>query len=409
MVPRSNRCRDRTGLGARRPRARVAVPRVVLGLARGGVIVAAGVARALGASLDVVIARKLGAPGNPELGIGAVAPGVRVDGSSVWSRLLRRVADDYLERAKPRRSSQEIERRTLAYRGDRPPLELRGTTVDRRRRRRGHRRHRDRGAPMGPRARGRRRRSSPRRWGPRAPVARLAPDCDECIDPADPGDPAGCGTVVRDVRPDHRRRGSRGDQARIGRTATREGRRDRAGGALSSRSASAPLVYWVRRPFAGHDMTDQVLFALFVTGGPGGGSPRRRCSRSTPRSARGVRRSSMTCALRLVPRVCSPWPRSSSSPASSWAERRRLNRPASDRSACDEAAPSVRAVVRTNRCYKGVMAVPVRTRMIAVVAVAVRCSPLAGWASSGRATRRRCRPSRPTACSRPRAVACRGR
>lgn len=48
---------------------------VVLGIPRGGVPVAAEVARALGAPLDVVVARKLGAPSNPEYGIGAVAEG----------------------------------------------------------------------------------------------------------------------------------------------------------------------------------------------------------------------------------------------------------------------------------------------------------------------------------------------
>ena len=52
---------------------------VVLGLARGGVPVAYEVARALGAPMDVLVVRKIGAPGNPELGIGAIAEGgVRV-------------------------------------------------------------------------------------------------------------------------------------------------------------------------------------------------------------------------------------------------------------------------------------------------------------------------------------------
>ena len=55
-----------------------ATPIVVLAIPRGGVVVAAPVARRLGAPLDVVMPHKLGAPGNPELAIGAVAPGVRV-------------------------------------------------------------------------------------------------------------------------------------------------------------------------------------------------------------------------------------------------------------------------------------------------------------------------------------------
>lgn len=47
---------------------------LVLGLARGGVVVAAEIARALDAELDVLVVRKIGAPANPEFGIGAVAP-----------------------------------------------------------------------------------------------------------------------------------------------------------------------------------------------------------------------------------------------------------------------------------------------------------------------------------------------
>src|SRR5437868_9136286 len=49
---------------------------VVLGLPRGGVVVAAEVALALQAPLDVLVARKLGVPRQPELAFGAVAPGV---------------------------------------------------------------------------------------------------------------------------------------------------------------------------------------------------------------------------------------------------------------------------------------------------------------------------------------------
>jgi putative phosphoribosyl transferase len=58
--------------------AAVTPPAVVLGIPRGGVIVAAHVASVLAWPLGIVVTKKLGAPGNPELGIGAVAPGVRV-------------------------------------------------------------------------------------------------------------------------------------------------------------------------------------------------------------------------------------------------------------------------------------------------------------------------------------------
>jgi putative phosphoribosyl transferase len=101
-------------------------PLVVLGIARGGVIVAAEVARALDAPLDVVIPRKLGAPGNPELGIGAVAPGVRVVNRSTADVL--GVDDAYIE-AEAAREEAEIDRRTTVYREGLPPLDLRGVTA----------------------------------------------------------------------------------------------------------------------------------------------------------------------------------------------------------------------------------------------------------------------------------------
>src|SRR4051795_11181271 len=60
------------------PRGKTGPPAAVLGIPRGGVVVAARVATRLGLPLGVVVTKKLGAPGNPELGIGAIAPGVRV-------------------------------------------------------------------------------------------------------------------------------------------------------------------------------------------------------------------------------------------------------------------------------------------------------------------------------------------
>ncbi len=96
---------------------------VVLAIPRGGVIVGEAVARALGAPLDVVIPRKIGAPGNPELGIGAVAPGVRVLDDRTISSL--RVSPDYVDR-EIAVQEREIERRQLAYRAGRPPLDVGG-------------------------------------------------------------------------------------------------------------------------------------------------------------------------------------------------------------------------------------------------------------------------------------------
>jgi putative phosphoribosyl transferase len=96
---------------------------VVLGIPRGGVEVAAVVAQALGAPVDVVIPRKVGAPGNPELGIGAVAEDVEV----LDERLIRLlgVGQDYLQQ-EIQAQQEEIRRRSAAYRGNRPPVSLQG-------------------------------------------------------------------------------------------------------------------------------------------------------------------------------------------------------------------------------------------------------------------------------------------
>lgn len=96
-------------------------PVVVLGIPRGGVEVAGAVAAALGAPLDVVVPRKIGAPGNPELGLGAVAEGVEV----LDDRLIRLLGVDHeylaLEIDRQRR---EIARRVAAYRGSRAPTPI---------------------------------------------------------------------------------------------------------------------------------------------------------------------------------------------------------------------------------------------------------------------------------------------
>jgi putative phosphoribosyl transferase len=99
---------------------------VVLGIPRGGVEVAAVVAHELDVPLDVVIPRKVGAPGNPELGIGAVAQDVEV----LDQRLIRMlgVSQDYL-RGEIAAQQEEIRRRSAAYRGDRPQLPLEGRVV----------------------------------------------------------------------------------------------------------------------------------------------------------------------------------------------------------------------------------------------------------------------------------------
>lgn len=99
---------------------------VVLGIPRGGVEVAAVVASRLGAHLDVVIPRKIGAPGNPELGLGAVAEGVQVLDARLIAAL--GVSAAYLRR-EVAAQEEEIRRRALAYRGARPPADLAGKVV----------------------------------------------------------------------------------------------------------------------------------------------------------------------------------------------------------------------------------------------------------------------------------------
>jgi putative phosphoribosyl transferase len=100
---------------------------IVLGLARGGVPVAYEVAQALGAPLDVLVVRKIGAPGNPEYGIGAIAEGdVRVLNQDAVRHLL--VSVEELEAAIAR-ARAEVDARVERYRGCRPPLEVRGQTA----------------------------------------------------------------------------------------------------------------------------------------------------------------------------------------------------------------------------------------------------------------------------------------
>jgi predicted phosphoribosyltransferase len=101
---------------------------LVLGIPRGGVVVAAEVARALHAPLDVLLARRLRAPTKPELAIGAVVSGdpqpivdedlVRLTGATpqyLWGEVGHQQA--------------ELERQWRAFRGDRPAPELQGRSV----------------------------------------------------------------------------------------------------------------------------------------------------------------------------------------------------------------------------------------------------------------------------------------
>lgn len=101
---------------------------IVLALPRGGVPVGHAVARALDAPLDVFIVRKLGLPGHEELAMGAIASGgVRVMNDEVlgyYPRLSQQAIDAVVER-----EQRELERREVAFRGKRPPLDVAGRTV----------------------------------------------------------------------------------------------------------------------------------------------------------------------------------------------------------------------------------------------------------------------------------------
>ena len=100
---------------------------VVLGLPRGGVPVAAEVARVLDAPLDVIVVRKLGLPAQPELAMGAVGEGGTL---VVNERVLRHARVGEAEFAEvERRERAEVQRRALRWRGSRPRLSLAGRTA----------------------------------------------------------------------------------------------------------------------------------------------------------------------------------------------------------------------------------------------------------------------------------------
>lgn len=100
---------------------------IVLAIPRGGVVVGFEVAQALEAPLDIIIPRKIGAPQDPELAVGAVTP----DGSVFYSfdslRKLGLTPDDLASIVATERA--EIRRRMRAFRGEQPFPSLQGKTV----------------------------------------------------------------------------------------------------------------------------------------------------------------------------------------------------------------------------------------------------------------------------------------
>jgi putative phosphoribosyl transferase len=102
---------------------------IVLALPRGGVAVGFEIARALEAPLDIVLVRKIGVPWQPELAVGAIVDGARID--RVIDRNLvamLSIPEDYLEKEADRQA-REIERRRKVYFGDRAPIDIAGRSV----------------------------------------------------------------------------------------------------------------------------------------------------------------------------------------------------------------------------------------------------------------------------------------
>jgi len=97
---------------------------IVIGLPRGGVVTAFEVAHALGLRLDIIVTRKIGAPGQPELAVGALTQ----DGEPMFNHdlmmRLQLTEGDLAPIIAAER--QETQRRLTLYRADRDPLDLRG-------------------------------------------------------------------------------------------------------------------------------------------------------------------------------------------------------------------------------------------------------------------------------------------
>lgn len=100
---------------------------IILGLPRGGVVVAAEVAKALDLPLDIIVIRKMGAPMNSELAIGATDElGHTVLNEEIIESL--EISENYLKEVK-QKEQKMAEDRLNRYRGNRPPLSLKGKTA----------------------------------------------------------------------------------------------------------------------------------------------------------------------------------------------------------------------------------------------------------------------------------------
>ncbi len=130
MTGAAGRFADRRDAGRRladRLASYAALQPVIVGLPRGGIVVAAEVAERLDAPLDVIVVRKIGCPGQPELGVGAVAEdGVRVLNDALLTEV--GVTAEELESATARERT-ELARRVRRYRKGRSAASLAGRVV----------------------------------------------------------------------------------------------------------------------------------------------------------------------------------------------------------------------------------------------------------------------------------------
>lgn len=100
---------------------------IILSLPRGGVVVGYEVAKILNLPLDIVVPRKIGAPGDPEFAIGAITE----TGEGIFDEMTigaYGITESYLQN-EIKKEKAEAERRLTLYRGPRPPLDLRNKTV----------------------------------------------------------------------------------------------------------------------------------------------------------------------------------------------------------------------------------------------------------------------------------------
>lgn len=100
---------------------------IILALPRGGVVVGFEISQKLNLPLDIVVPRKIGAPGNPEFAIGAITE----TGEGIFDEMIigaYAITESYLQN-EIKKEKAEAERRLKLYRGLRPPIDLKNKTV----------------------------------------------------------------------------------------------------------------------------------------------------------------------------------------------------------------------------------------------------------------------------------------